>query len=149
MVLIITIQTWRDQNQPKTYPKKGTWKLSKCPHPHPCQVDMISENNLMVQHVIGYSFRFQVHNAGDFLLRSPRKMTGTDGFLNQKSEVSGCQREQQESCLDRKFAEKGFKDCKCRPWGLASLLPNKVRDIFFGDTIFSFSEHQILSAIWE
>ena len=96
-----------------------------------------------------YSFRFQVHSEGDFLLQSPRKMTGTDGFLNQKSEVSGCQREQQESCLDRKFAEKGFKDCKCRPWGLASLLPNKVRDIFFGDTIFSFSEHQILSAIWE
>ena len=74
-----------------------------------------------------YSFRFQVQSEGDFLLGSPRKMTGTDGFLNQKSEVSGCQREQQVSCMGRIFAEQGFEDCECRPWGLASLLPNKVK----------------------
>ena len=70
--------------------------------------------------------RYRVSNEGDFLLRSPKRMTGTDGFLEQDSRRTGCQRENQDVCLGRKLAEEGFKKCACRPWGLLSALPNEV-----------------------
>ena len=53
-------------------------------------------------------------------------MTGTEDFLKQSSKRSGCQRERQETCQIRKFAEKGFENCACRPWGLLSALPSEV-----------------------
>ena len=71
--------------------------------------------------------RYKVYSEGEFLLRSPKRMTGTEGFLEQNSgERSECQRERQETCEIRKFAEKGFENCACRPWGLLSALPSEV-----------------------
>ena len=71
--------------------------------------------------------RYKVYSEGEFLLRSPKRMTGTEGFLEQNSgERSECQRERQETCEIRNFAEKGFENCACRPWGLLSALPSEV-----------------------
>ena len=71
--------------------------------------------------------RFKVYSEGNFLLRSPKRMTGTEGFLEQaNSQGTDCQREREETCQIREFAEKGFENCACRPWGLLSALPDEV-----------------------
>ena len=81
---------------------------------------------VLVCQLSSFFSRYRVSNEGDFLLRSPKRMTGTDGFLEQDSRRTGCQRESQDVCLGRKLAEEGFKKCACRPWGLLSALPNEV-----------------------
>ena len=106
---------------------------------------------VLVCQLSSFFSRYRVSNEGDFLLRSPKRMTGTDGFLEQDSRRTGCQRESQDVCLGRKLAEEGFKKCACRPWGLLSALPNEVAlngDLLLNHLV-SILEPQVLPSKWQ
>ena len=116
-------KTWVRKQSVEPLTKSPTWRLCSYQHTYAYQVD---EDPLWWK--TNCLLRYRVYSEGEFLLRSPKRMTGTEDFLDleQNSERSDCHRERQETCQIRKFAEKGFENCACRPWGLLSALPSEV-----------------------
>ena len=69
---------------------------------------------------------FQVYGEGSFALRSLKKMTATQAFLNQKDKRKNCQKEELDACLMRRYMENGLRKCDCLPWSFGSALSNNV-----------------------
>ena len=59
-------------------------------------------------------------------MTSLKKMTGTDAFLDLPENIKGCQIEDQDKCYSRRYIEELQNQCKCLPWALGAIVPQKV-----------------------
>ena len=72
---------------------------------------------------------FSDFRSGSYALSSLKKMTGTDGFLQQTDAQKKCRNEIFEKCQAQSYIDTVQKKCGCVPWALVSALPQKVLKI--------------------
>ena len=70
--------------------------------------------------------RFKDTKPGMYAMTSLKKMTGTDAFLDLPENIKGCQIEDQDKCYSRRYIEELQNQCKCLPWALGAIVPQKV-----------------------
>ena len=69
--------------------------------------------------------KFDTFDFGSFAMRSLKKMTGTEAFLENTDK--DCYVETFENCQARRYLEEVTKHCGCVPWSLATINPLKVQ----------------------
>ena len=69
---------------------------------------------------------FSDSRSGSYALSSLKKMTGTDGFLQQTDAQKKCRNEFFEDCQTQSYIYTVKKKCGCVPWALSSAVPAKV-----------------------
>ena len=72
---------------------------------------------------------FSDFRSGSYALSSLKKMTGTDGSLQQMDPQKKCRNEIFEKCQAQSYIDTVQKKCGCVPWALVSALPQKVLKI--------------------
>ena len=69
--------------------------------------------------------KFETFKFGSFAMQSLKKMTGTEGYLENKDK--DCSVETFEHCQARRYLEEVEKNCGCVPWSLAKINTLKVQ----------------------
>ena len=65
--------------------------------------------------------RFSTFKSGSFAISSPKRMVGTQGFMEFPDDIKKCQVEALEECHVNNFFRNVKEECSCVPWGLERL----------------------------
>ena len=99
-------------------------------------LDASEDNDNSVRIYLNTLSSFTDSRSGSYALSSLKKMTGTDGFLQQTDAQKKCRNELFEDCQTELYIDTVQKKCGCVPWALSSALPAKV---FFFINIINLS----------